>query len=54
MQHAQKNAEQARQDSIAEVARLDSIARVQADSIKLPSKLLKQPLLPLPIPESGY
>lgn len=32
--YAQKNAEQARQDSIAEVARLDSIARVQADSIQ--------------------
>lgn len=32
--HAQKEAEQARQDSIAEVARLDSIARAQADSIQ--------------------
>lgn len=31
---AQKNAEKALQDSIAEVARLDSIARVQADSIQ--------------------
>lgn len=32
--HASKNAEKATQDSIAEVARLDSIARVQADSIR--------------------
>lgn len=32
--NAQKNAEQATQDSIAEVARLDSIAKVQADSIR--------------------
>jgi len=31
---AQKNAEKATQDSLAEVARLDSIARVQADSIQ--------------------
>ena len=31
---AQVNAEKARQDSIAEVARLDSIARVQADSLR--------------------
>ena len=31
---AQKNAEKATQDSIAEVARLDSIAKVQADSIR--------------------
>jgi len=32
--NAQKNAEKATQDSLAEVARLDSIARVQADSIQ--------------------
>lgn len=32
--NAQVNAEKAKQDSIAEVARLDSIARVQADSIR--------------------
>lgn len=32
--NAQVKAEKARQDSLAEVARLDSIARVQADSIK--------------------
>ena len=32
--NAQVNAEKARQDSLAEVARLDSIARVQADSIQ--------------------
>jgi hypothetical protein len=32
--NAQVNAEKARQDSLAEVARLDSIAKVQADSIQ--------------------
>lgn len=32
--NAQKNAEKATQDSIAEAARLDSIAKVQADSIR--------------------
>ena len=32
--NAQKNAEKATQDSIAEEARLDSIAKVQADSIR--------------------
>ena len=32
--NAQQNAEKAKQDSIAEAARLDSIARVQADSIR--------------------
>lgn len=32
--NAQKNAEKAMQDSIAEAARLDSIAKVQADSIR--------------------
>lgn len=32
--NAQVNAEKAKQDSIAEVARLDSIAKVQADSIR--------------------
>lgn len=32
--NAQVKAEKARQDSLAEVARLDSIARVQADSIQ--------------------
>jgi len=33
--NAQVNAEKARQDSLAEVAKLDSIAKVQADSIQL-------------------
>lgn len=33
--NAQVNAEKARQDSLAEVARLDSIAKVQADSIRV-------------------
>ncbi|MDR2815569.1 MAG: hypothetical protein LBB62_02555 [Proteiniphilum sp.] len=32
--NAQKNAEKVKQDSIAEAARLDSIAKVQADSIR--------------------
>lgn len=32
--HAQKDAEKATQDSIVEAARLDSIAKVQADSIR--------------------
>lgn len=32
--NAQVNAEKATQDSLAEVARLDSIARAQADSIQ--------------------
>lgn len=32
--NAQVKAEKARQDSLAEVARLDSIAKVQADSIQ--------------------
>lgn len=33
--NAQVNAEKAAQDSLAEVARLDSIAQAQADSIKV-------------------
>lgn len=32
--NAQVNAEKAKQDSLAEVARLDSIAKAQADSIQ--------------------
>ena len=33
--NAQVNAEKARQDSLAEVAKLDSIAKAQADSIQI-------------------
>lgn len=33
--NAQKNAEKATQDSLAQVAKMDSIAKVQADSIQL-------------------
>ena len=33
--NAQVNAEKARQDSLAQVAKLDSIAKAQADSIRI-------------------